>query len=187
MRCLVAADLVPRRAGQPLKVWAYISLADLMQLPGSAELVAEWGRQLSALWAGRRTAVAGAGGHQGLWLDGEAARGIACGAPVTPVIVGDINPAAFGDLIRLCNQLDKLQHGDEGTWPFKDQPGQDHADETQGGSRAGRAAASRTRPPAQMVPCPGRRCCRPSSARRPNCNPAPAGWPRSCARSSSAT
>jgi uncharacterized protein DUF222 len=32
MRRLVAADLVPRRAGQPLKVWTYISLADLMRL-----------------------------------------------------------------------------------------------------------------------------------------------------------
>ncbi len=137
MRRLVAADLVPRRAGQPLKVWAYISLADLMRLPGSAELVAEWGRQLSALWAGRRTAAAEAGGHQGLWLDGETARGIACGAPVTPVIVGDVNPAAFGDLIRLCAQLDKLQHGGEGNWPFQDQLGQDDAGEAQDRSGAG--------------------------------------------------
>jgi hypothetical protein len=90
-------------------------------------------RQLSALWAGRRAAAAGAGGHQGLWLDGETARGIACGAPVTPVIVGDVNPAAFGDLIRLCAQLDRLQHGDEGHWPFQDQLGQDHDGEAQDG------------------------------------------------------
>jgi hypothetical protein len=137
MRRLVAADLVPRRAGQPLKVWAYVSLADLMQLPGSAELVAQWGRQLSALWAGRRTAATEAGGHQGLWLDGETARGIACGAPVTPVIVGDVNPAAFGDLIRLCAQLDKLQHGGEGNWPFQDQLDQARDDDAQEDSRAG--------------------------------------------------
>jgi hypothetical protein len=85
-------------------------------------------RQLSALWAGRRAAAAGAGGHQGLWLDGETARGIACGAPVTPVIVGDVNPAAFGDLIRLCAQLDRLQHGDEASWPFQDHDDQAHDD-----------------------------------------------------------
>jgi hypothetical protein len=111
MKRLVAAGLVPQRAGQPLKVWAYISLADLMTLPGSAELVQEWSDRLRALWAGRRADAAEAGGHQGLWLDGEAARGIACGVPVTPVIVGEVNPAAFGDLIRLCAQLEKLLHG----------------------------------------------------------------------------
>jgi Domain of unknown function (DUF222)/HNH endonuclease len=137
MRRLVASDLVPRRAGQPLKVWAYISLADLMQLPGSAELVAEWSQQLSALWAGRRAAATEAGGHQGLWLDGEAARGIACGAPVAPVIVGDVNPAAFGDLIRLCAQLDKLQHGGEGDRPFQDQLGRDLDGDAQDDSEAG--------------------------------------------------
>ncbi|HEX5301180.1 MAG TPA: DUF222 domain-containing protein [Streptosporangiaceae bacterium] len=126
MRRLVAADLVPRRSGQPLKVWAHISLADLMALPGSTELVDEWARQLSALWAGRRAAAVEAGGHQGLWLDGDAARRIACGAPVTPVIVGDVNPAAFSGLIRLCAQLDKLQHPDgQDEWPFTDQPAQD--------------------------------------------------------------
>jgi Domain of unknown function (DUF222)/HNH endonuclease len=123
MRRLMAAGLAPQRAGQPLKVWAYISLADLMELPGSAELVQEWAERLAALWAGRRAAAAGAGGHQGLWLDGEAARGIACGAPVTPVIVGEVNPAAFGDLIRLCTQLDRLQHLDDHGQDGEDQDG----------------------------------------------------------------
>jgi uncharacterized protein DUF222/HNH endonuclease len=122
MRRLMAAGLVPQRAGQPLKVWAYISLADLMELPDSAELVQEWAERLAALWAGRRAAAAEAGGHQGLWLDGDAAQGIACGAPVTPVIVGEVNPAAFGDLIRLCAQLDELQHGDD---QYQDSEGQD--------------------------------------------------------------
>jgi uncharacterized protein DUF222 len=125
MRRLMAGGLVPQRGGQPLRVWAYISLGDLMRLPGSAELIREWAAQLHAQWAGHRAAAAAAGGHQGLWLDGEAARGIACGAPVTPVITGDVNPAAFGDLIRLCAQLDELQHG-HGVSPSEDgQPGQD--------------------------------------------------------------
>ena len=34
MRRLVAAGLVPQQGGQPVRVWAYISLADLMQLDG---------------------------------------------------------------------------------------------------------------------------------------------------------
>src|SRR5690348_12635933 len=111
MRRLMAGGLVPQRSGAPLRVWAYISLADLMRLPGSAELVAQWAAQLHARWAGQRAAAAEQGGHQGLWLDGDAAKGIACGAPVAPVIVGDLDTAALGDLIRLCAQLDKLQHG----------------------------------------------------------------------------
>jgi Domain of unknown function (DUF222) len=131
MRRLVAGGLVPQRSGQPLRVWAYISLADLMQLPGSADLVKEWADRLRAQWAGHRAAAAEAGGHQGLWLDGDAARGIACGAPVAPIVVGNVNPAAFGDLIRLCAQLDKLLHGSDAS-PFEDsQPGDgDNADGT---------------------------------------------------------
>jgi hypothetical protein len=125
MSRLIAAGLAPQRGGQPIKVWAYISLADLMQLDGSAELVQEWTEGLAAQWAGRRAAAAEAGGHQGLWLDGVAAQGIACGAPVTPVVVGNVNPAAFGDLIRLCAQLDKLLHGPADSQPDEDQPGED--------------------------------------------------------------
>ena len=122
MRRLIAAGLAPRQGGQPIRVWAYVSLADLMQLEGSAELAAEWMSRLAAQWAGRRAAAAEAGGHQGLWLDGAAAQGIACGVPVTPVVTGNVNPAAFDDLIRLCAQLDKLLHA-----PGEHQPGQDDA------------------------------------------------------------
>src|SRR6185437_15061570 len=38
MRRLVAAKLLPERAGQPVKVWAHISLADLMLLDGDSAL-----------------------------------------------------------------------------------------------------------------------------------------------------
>jgi hypothetical protein len=119
MRRLMAGGLVPQQGGQPLRVWAYISLGDLMRLPGSAELVREWAAQLHARWAGHRAAAAAEGGHQGLWLGGEAASGIACGAPVAPVITGDVNPAALGDLIRLCAELDRLLDGSDGS-PFED-------------------------------------------------------------------
>ena len=36
MQRLVTANLVPERAGQPVKVWAHITLADLMRLNGSS-------------------------------------------------------------------------------------------------------------------------------------------------------
>jgi hypothetical protein len=42
MSRLIAAGLAPQRGGQSIRVWAYISLADLVQLEGSAELVREW-------------------------------------------------------------------------------------------------------------------------------------------------
>jgi hypothetical protein len=112
MKRLVAAGLVPERAGQPLKVWGYVSLGDLMLMEGSSALLEEWTSRMRARWAGHRAAAAEAGGHQGLWLDGDDARAIACDASITPVVVGDVNPGALGHLVRLCVQLDKLsRHG----------------------------------------------------------------------------
>ncbi len=105
MRRLIAAGLVPERAGAAVNVLAYVPLADLMLIEGSSALLAQWTSGLRARWAGRRAAAEAAGGHQGLWLDGDAAQGIACDASVTPVVAGDVNAAAFGDLVRLCVEL----------------------------------------------------------------------------------
>ena len=80
MRRLLAAGLLPERGGQPVRVWAHISLADLMLIEGSSALLAEWTQHLRARWAGHRAAAAEAGGHQGLWLAGDAAEAIACDA-----------------------------------------------------------------------------------------------------------
>jgi hypothetical protein len=103
---------VPERGGAPVQVLAHISLPDLMLIEGSSALLDDWTGQLRARWAGHRAAAALAGGHEGLWLDGDAARGIACDAAIAPVVVGDVNPGAFDDLVRLCVQLDKLrEHG----------------------------------------------------------------------------
>src|SRR5437763_97562 len=116
----------------------------------SAELMQEWTEGLAAQWAGHRAAAAEAGGHQGLWLNGDAAQGIACGAPVTPVVVGNVNPAAFGDLIRLCAQLDKLLHHPADSQPDEDQPGIDQpgidqpGDSTPGAGNAALAPAGST-------------------------------------------
>ena len=112
MRRLLAAGLLPERNGQPVRVWAHISLADLMLIEGSSALLQEWTQNLRARWAGHRAAAAEAGGHQGLWLDGDAAEAIACDAAVTPVVTGDVNPGALDDLVRLCVELDRLRcHG----------------------------------------------------------------------------
>ena len=48
MRRLVASGLLPERAGQPVKVWAHISLADLLRLDGDSALQEEWTAQVRA-------------------------------------------------------------------------------------------------------------------------------------------
>jgi len=69
MRRLVAAGLLPERAGQPAKVWAHISLADLLMLDGSSALQQEWTAGVRAQWAAHRAAAAriGLGGVTG-WI-----------------------------------------------------------------------------------------------------------------------
>ena len=113
MRRLVAADLVPERAGQPVKVWAHITLADLMRLDGSSALLDDWTTQVRARWAGHRAAASEGGGDGGLWLDGDAAEAIACDAAMAPIVTGDVNPDALDDLVRLCVELDRLRRDGE--------------------------------------------------------------------------
>jgi len=106
MRRLVAAGRLPERAGQPVKVWAHIHLADLMMLEGSSALLEEWTAQVRSQWA----AASEGGGDGGAWLDGDAAAAVPCDASVAPVVTGNVNPAALDELVRLCVQLDKLRH-----------------------------------------------------------------------------
>jgi len=113
MQRLVTANLVPERAGQPVKLWAHISLADLMRLDGSSALLDEWTAQVRARWAAHRAAASEGGGDGGVWLDGDAAEAIACDAAMAPIVTGDVNPDALDNLIRLCVELDKLRHDDQ--------------------------------------------------------------------------
>ena len=106
MRRLVAAGLLPERAGQPVKVWAHISLADLLRLDGSSALQEQWTAQVRAAWAAHRAAASETGGDDGAWLDGDAAEAIACDAAMAPIVTGDVNVDALEDLVRLCVELD---------------------------------------------------------------------------------
>src|SRR5689334_19859952 len=123
MRRLIAAGLVPERAGAAVNVLAYVSLADLMLMEGSSALLEEWAAGLRARWAGHRAAAEEAGGHQGLWLDGDAAQALACDASVTPVVVGYVNLGAFDALVRLCVELGTFSHGTGDSQPGDDGPG----------------------------------------------------------------
>jgi len=129
MRRLLAAGLLPERAGQPVKALVHVSLADLMLLNGSSALMDQWIAGVRAQWAAARAAASESGSDGGAWLDGDGARSFTCDASVTPVVTGEVNPAALEDLIRLCAELDKRRRagdhaGDAGD-PAPDMPAEE--------------------------------------------------------------
>ena len=109
MRRLMAAGLLPERAGQPVKALVHISLADLIRLEGSPALLQEWISSMRARWAAHRAAASETGSDGGAWLNGDAARAAACDASLTPVVTGDIDPGVLEELVRLCTHLDRLR------------------------------------------------------------------------------
>ena len=189
---LVTAGLLPERAGQPVKAWVHMSLADLMMLEGSSALLEEWTSRVRAAWAGHRAAASAGGGDGGAWLDGDAAAAMACDAAMAPVVTGDVNPAALEDLVRLCVQLDRLRHhprtGPDDT-AQRHRPGR-HRHQRRHGTGAGGTGADGTGggqgTPARTLPGRGRRWSGRSSARRWICCRARAGWRPSCGAGSSA-
>ncbi|MGH3198872.1 MAG: HNH endonuclease signature motif containing protein, partial [Streptosporangiaceae bacterium] len=111
LRRLVASDLLPQRAGQPVKAWAHISLADLLLPDGDSALQEQWTAQVRERWAARRAFASETGSEGGAWLDGDAAEAITCDAAMAPIVTGDVNVAALQDLVRLCVELDRLSQG----------------------------------------------------------------------------
>jgi len=106
MRRLTAANLLPERAGQPVKTWVHIALADLLLLDGDSALQQEWTARVRGRWAARRAHAAETGASDGAWLGGDAAAAIACDAAMAPIVTGDIDVDALEDLVRLCVELD---------------------------------------------------------------------------------
>src|SRR6476646_5283126 len=125
MRRLTAANLVPERAGQPVKAWVHITLADLLLLDGNSALQEQWTERVRARWAARRAQASETGANDGAWLDGDAAAAIVCDAAMAPVVTGDVNVEALEDLVRLCVELDRLRRPGDG-----DGPGMPAADTT---------------------------------------------------------
>ena len=123
MRRLVASGLLPERAGQPVKVWAHVSLAELRALDDGSVLQDEWIGEMAVRWAARRAAASQTGSDGAAWLDGKPARAMACDATIIPVVTGDIDPGALDDLVSLC--LHFAGHGHHcGAGPDTDRPGQ---------------------------------------------------------------
>ena len=104
MRRLVTAGLLPERAGQPVRVWAHVSLAELRALDDGSVLQQEWIGEMAIRWAARRAAASQTGGDGAAWLEGKAARAVSCDATVIPVVTGQIDSGALDELVNLCLQ-----------------------------------------------------------------------------------
>jgi hypothetical protein len=113
MRRLVAAGLLPDRAGQPVKAAVHVSLAELRAMDGESALEGQWVTAVRAKWAAHRAATSVAAGDGGAWLDGDAAQAVTCDASLTPIVSGDVNIGALEDLVRLCVELDRLDHASD--------------------------------------------------------------------------
>ena len=102
MRRLVASGLLPERAGQPVKLWGHVSLAELRALDDGSVLQDQWIGEMTIRWAARRAAASQTGSDGAAWLNGKAAGAVACDATLIPVVTGQVDPAALDDLVSLC-------------------------------------------------------------------------------------
>jgi hypothetical protein len=109
MKRLLASDLLPQRAGQPVKALVHIYFAELLDLDRDGILQDKWITEYRTRWAAHRAANSVSPGDGGAWLEGDAARAVACDAMIIPVVTADIDPAAVEDLIGLCVQYHHLR------------------------------------------------------------------------------
>jgi len=109
MRRLLASDLLPQRAGQPVKALVHMSFADLLALDADSVLQDKWIAEYRARWTAHRAAASVTAGDGGAWLEGDAARKIACDAMIIPVVTGDIDLGAVDELIALCVEYDRVR------------------------------------------------------------------------------
>jgi Domain of unknown function (DUF222) len=110
MQRLIASGLLPERAGQPVKAWVHISLAELRAMDEDSALEDQWITAVRAKWAAARAAASVGAGDGAARLDGDASRAVTCDASLTPIVAGDVDIGPLDDLMRLCVQLDQLDH-----------------------------------------------------------------------------
>ena len=80
MRRLLASNLLPQRAGQPTRALVHIGFADLIRMDQNSALQETWIQAYRARWAAQRAAASVTPGDGGAWLEGYAARRVACDA-----------------------------------------------------------------------------------------------------------
>jgi hypothetical protein len=109
MKRLLASNLLPQRAGQPVKALVHMTFADLCDLDVDSKLQEAWITEYRARWAGQRAAASVSTGDGGAWLEGDVARRVACDAMLVPVVTGDLDLGAVEQLVGLCVQYDHLR------------------------------------------------------------------------------
>ena len=153
MKRLLASGLLPERAGQPVKGWVHVSLAELRALDDGSALENEWIAEVRVRWVAHRAAASEGAGDGAAWLDGDAARAATCDATLTPVVTGNVEVGVLDDLVKLCVRLEP--------------------------PRPRKPACPPTGPRQTLRPRPHRlakRCSKPLSARPPTSSPVPAAW-----------
>ena len=140
MRRLVASGLLPERAGQPVKLWGHVSLAELRALDDGSVLQGQWIGEMAVRWAARRAAASQAGSDGAAWLDGRSAGAVACDATIIPVVTGQVDPAALDDLVGLCLQF--AGHGPHCGSPQRADPAAQPAQTAEPGQTADRCGAT---------------------------------------------
>jgi len=135
MKRLLASGLLPQRAGQPVKALVHISFPDLCELDVDSRLQQAWIGGYRARWAAQRAAASVSTGDGGAWLEGDAARRVACDAILVPVVMADLDPGAVDVLIGLCVEYDHLRRQAAAG------PGQDPAQDAGSAGRAGQVLA----------------------------------------------
>lgn len=79
-RRLIAAGMVPGRAGQPTQILVHMGLGQLRDLPGASAAEAAWHTARS---------------RQPGWLSGAEAQAAACDASLVPIVTGHLDPTAL--------------------------------------------------------------------------------------------
>ncbi len=135
MRRLLASNLLPQRAGQPVKALVHISFPDLCDLDVDSKLQDAWIAGYRARWAAQRAAASVSTGDGGAWLEGDAARRVALDAMIIPVVTADLDPGAVEQLVGLCVQYEHLRRQAPAG------PGQDPAQDAGQAARAAQVLA----------------------------------------------
>jgi len=110
-RRLIAAGLIPQRAGQPTKAVVHIPFGQLRQMDSGSLFEQEWRAWAAGEWAARRGAATILGTDGAVWLDGAAAEAAGCDAMMIPVVFGAIDWQALDRLVDECVELHGIRHG----------------------------------------------------------------------------
>ena len=135
MKRLLASNLLPQRAGQPVKALVHISFPDLCELDVDSKLQEAWIAGYRARWAAQRAAASVSTGDGGAWLEGDTARRMACDAMLVPVVTADLDLGAVEQLVGLCVQYEHLRRQAPAG------PGQDPAQDAGQAARAAQVLA----------------------------------------------